>query len=112
MILAQLSKKLVDRYRELVEGFYFEPSDCEIIGSFLQSDEEGAPGAASATSGGKNVWSKKSKKRKGGDRNVCTVSSTTGIRDIRSYFKHTSIVKPAPFKRSDKDTIVIDWIRS
>ena len=55
MILAQLSKKLVDRYRELVEGFYFEPSDCEIIGSFLQSDEEGAPGAASATSGGKNV---------------------------------------------------------
>ena len=47
-----------DRYRELV-GFYFEPSDSEIIGSFLQSDEEGAPGAASATSGGKNVWSEK-----------------------------------------------------
>ena len=103
---------MVDRYRELVEGFYFEPSDSEIIGSFLQSDEEGAPGAASATSGGKNVWSKKSKKRKGGDRNVCTVSSTTGIRDIRSYFKHTSFVKSAPFKRSDKDTIAIDWIRS
>ena len=87
---------MVDRYRELVEGFYFEPSDSEIIGSFLQSDEEGAPAAASATSGGKNVWSKKSKKRKG----------------VKSVLFLFSIVKSAPFKRSDKDTIVIDWIRS
>ena len=112
MTPTQLSTKLVDRYRELVEGFYFEPSDSETIGSFLQSDEEGAPGAASATSSGKNIWSKKSKKQKGGDRNVCTVSSTTGIKEIRSYFKHTSIVKSTPIKRSDKDTIVIDWIKS
>ena len=57
---------------------------------------------------GKMYDRKNQKKRKGGDRNVCTVSSNTGIKDIRSYFKHTSIVKSAPFKRSDKDTIVID----
>ena len=100
------AKKLVDRYRELVESFYFEPPDSEMIGSFLYSDEGGAPGGASATSSGKNVCSKKSKKRKDGDRNVCTISSTTGIKDIRSYFKHTS--KSTPINRSDKDTIVID----
>ena len=104
----QSSKKLVDRYRELVESFYFEPPDSEIIGSFLQSDEEKAPGSASATSSGKNVCSKNSNKRKDGDCNVCTIFCTTGIKDIRSYFKHTSIVKSTPINRSDKDTIVID----
>ena len=62
MMPPQLSKKLVDRYRELVESFYFEPPDSEIIGSFLQSDEEEAPGAASATNSGKNIRLKKSKK--------------------------------------------------
>ena len=78
----------------------------------LESDEDEAPGAASATSSKKNVWSKKSKKRKDGDHNVCTISSTTRIKDIRSYFNHTSIVKSTPINRSDKDTIVIDWIKS
>ena len=92
MVPTQLSKKLVNLYRELVESFYFEPPDSEIIGSLLQSDEEEAPGTASATSSGKNVCSKKSKKRKDGDRKVCTISFTTGIKDIRSYSKHTSIV--------------------
>ena len=81
MMPTQLSKKLVDWYRELVESFYFEPPDCEII---LESDEDEAPGAASATSSKKNVWSKKSKKRKDGDHNVCTICSTTRIKDIRS----------------------------
>ena len=51
----QLSKKLVDRCRELVESFYFEPPDSEIIESFLHSDEEEVAGAASVTSSGKNV---------------------------------------------------------
>ena len=86
MVSTQLSKKLVDRYRELVESFYFEPPDNEIIGSFLRSDEQEAPGAVRATSSGKNVYSKKSKKRKDGDRNVYTISSTTGVKDIRTYF--------------------------
>ena len=108
MMPTQLSKKLIDRYRELVKNFYFEPPDSEVIGSFLQSDEEKAPDAASATGSGKNVCSKKSKKRKGGDRNVCTISSTMGIKDIRSYFKHTSIVKSTPINRSNKDTIAIE----
>ena len=104
----QLSKNLVDQYRELVESFYFEPVDSGVIGLFLQSDEEKAPGAAIAKGSRNNVCSKKSKKRKDGDRNVCTISSTTGTKDIRSYFKHTSIVKSTPINRSDKDTIVID----
>ena len=109
MMSTQLSEKLVDRHGELVEHFYFEPPDSEIIGSFLQSDEEEAPGASSATSSGKNVCLKKSKKRKDGDCNVvCTISSTTEIKDIRSYFMHTSIVKSTSINRSDKDTIVID----
>ena len=109
MMPTQLSKKLVDRYGELVESFYFEPLDSEIIGSFLQSDEEQAPGASSATCIGKNVCLKNSKKRKDGDCNVvCTISFTTGIKDIRSYFMHTSIVKSTPINISDKDTIVID----
>ena len=80
--------------------------------SFLQSDEEEAPGAASATGSGKNVCSKKSKNRKDGDNNVCIISSTTAIKDTRSYFKHTSTVKSTPSNRRDKDTIVIDWIKS
>ena len=54
MMPTQLSKKLVDWYRELVESFYFEPPDCEII---LESDEDEAPGAACATRSKKNVWS-------------------------------------------------------
>ena len=108
MMPTQSSKKLIDRYSELVESFYFELPDNKIIGSFLQSDEEEAPGAASATSSGKNVCSKKSKKRIDANRNVCTISSTTRVKDIRSYFKHTSIVKSTPINRSDKDSIVID----
>ena len=75
---------MVDRYRELVENFYFEPPDSEITGSFLQSDEEKAPGAASWTSSGKNICLKKSKKQKDGDCNVCTISSTTGIKDTEA----------------------------
>ena len=46
MMPTKLSKKLVDQCRELGERFYFEPTGSEIIGSFLQSDEE-------------NVYSKK-----------------------------------------------------
>ena len=75
MMPTKLSKKLVDQCRELGERFYFEPTGSEIIGSFLQSDEE-------------NVYSKKWKKRKDGDRNVCKISSTTEIKGIRTYFKH------------------------
>ena len=86
MMPTQLSKKLVDQYRELVESFYLEPPDSEIIGSFLQSDEKKGPCAASAISSGKNVCSKKSKKRKDGDGNVYTFSSTTEVKDIRSCF--------------------------
>ena len=43
----EMSKMLVDGYKELVESIYFEPPDREIIKSFLQSDEQEAPGAAS-----------------------------------------------------------------
>ena len=64
MMPTQLSKKLIDRYSELVESFYFELPDNEIIGSSLQSDEEEAPGAASATSSGKNVCSKNRRSEK------------------------------------------------
>ena len=64
MMPTQLSKKLIDRYSELVESFYFELPDNEIIGSSLQSDEEEAPGAASATSNGKNVCSKNRRSEK------------------------------------------------
>ena len=103
----QLSKKLINRYRELVQSFYFEPPDSEIIGSFLQSDEEEAPGAASTTNSRKETYLKKSKKQKDGDHNVCTIFSTTGIKDIRSCFKHTSIVKSTRINRSYKDTNVI-----
>ena len=92
MMPTPLSKKLVDWYRELVESFRFHPPDSKIIGSFVQSDEEEAHGASSTTSRGENVCSKKSKKRKDGGCNVCTISSTLGIKDIRSYFKHNSIV--------------------
>ena len=92
MMPTKLSKKLVDQCRELGGSFYFEPTGSEIIGSFLQSDVKEAPGAASATSNGENVYSKKWKKRKDGDRNVCKISSTTEIKDIRTYFKHASIV--------------------
>ena len=35
MMPTQFSKKLVDRYRELVESFYFEFPDSEITGSFF-----------------------------------------------------------------------------
>ena len=42
----------------VVESFHFKPPDSEIIRSFLQSDNEEAPGAASATSSGKNICSK------------------------------------------------------
>ena len=59
MMPTKLSKKLVDQCRELGESFYFEPTGSEIIGSFLQSDVKEAPGAASATSNGENVYSKK-----------------------------------------------------
>ena len=103
MMPTKLSKKLVDQCRELGESFYFEPTGSEIIGSFLQSDEVEAPGAASATSNGENVYSKKWKKRKDSDRNVCKISSTTEIKGIRTYFKHISIVKSTPINRSDKD---------
>ena len=34
MMPTQLSKKLVDRYRKLIESFYFEPPDSEVIGHF------------------------------------------------------------------------------
>ena len=64
MMPTQSSKKLIDRYSELVESFYFELPDNKIIGPFLQSDEEEAPGAASATSSGKNVCPKKFKEEK------------------------------------------------
>ena len=108
MMPIQLSKKLVSRHRVLVESFYFEPPESEIIGSFLQSDEEEAPGAGCTTSSGKKCSSRKLKKRKNGDRSVCTISSTTGIKDIGSYFKHTSIVKSTPINRGNKDTIAIE----
>ena len=55
---------------------------------------------------------KKSKKRKDGDCKVCRISSTTGIKGIRSYFKHTSLVKYTLINRSDKDAIVIDFKKS
>ena len=35
MIPTEFSKKWVDRYRELVESFYFEFPDSEITGSFF-----------------------------------------------------------------------------
>ena len=90
MMPIQSSKKLV----ELVERFYFELPDSEIIGSFLQSDEEEATGTASATSSRKNVCSKKSKKRKDADRNVCTISSTTGIKEATGLLEATSSIIP------------------
>ena len=54
----EMSKMLVDGYKELVESIYFEPPDSEIIKSFLQSDEQEAPGAASGKSTSENVCRK------------------------------------------------------
>ena len=84
MMPTQLSKRLVNRYKELVENFYFEPPDNDIIGSFVQSDDN-VPNTS--MSNGKDVSSKKKTK------NTRYERDEVGVKDIRSFFKKTGPVK-------------------
>jgi len=60
MMPTQLNKRLVNRYKDLVESFYFEPPDNDTIGSFLQMEDD----AISITASTKNGEKSSTKKQK------------------------------------------------
>jgi len=88
MMPTQLNKRLVNRYKDLVESFYFEPPDNDTIGSFLQMEDDAISITASTktTSNGEKSSTKKTK-------TIIHEKDEVAVKDIRSFFKKTKTVK-------------------
>lgn len=86
MMPTQLNKRLVNRYKDLVEIFYFEPPDNDIIGSFLQEDIAISNTASTRTTSNGEKSSKKKTK-------TIREKDEVAVKDIRSFFKKTKTVK-------------------
>ena len=95
-IRTKRQQEVLDRYKELVNNFYFEPPDGEdIVGSFVVKEQEVLPSQCVA---------KKRKSDGAGNRNSKVESGAND--DIRHFF--TSRRKITSSKRSDVNVIELD----
>jgi len=97
------NKKVLERYRSLVEELYTEPKDEEIIGSFIyvEDDDSGLSGNyQSATH--KDVGTAKTRKK---NETIAKKKNEANNKDIRTFFKKNpsiNVVKNLPSEDCNK----------
>ena len=98
MAATLLNRKLLERYREMVDDLYKEPGDNLVMGSFVFDNIDGKE-----TEQEKNNPEKKRRKDEKKSGNKSVKSS-----DIRYFFKNVAMMKSAKLPRNENDIVVLD----
>ena len=101
---SSFNTKVFDRYKAKVKELYIEPTEEEILGSFLLEEESASTSRKSVARNGGNI-NKKRKSQKSAD---TPQQEEPRCKDIRNFFTHTRNVKSKSNQGQGKNIIEID----